>query len=167
MFRECIERNAEVIIGDSKYVFTCIEGTCESEYSLETLKEVLTSNQYSHMIIKKQNEEVRQANLSGLESCPYCTYAVIIENPDEKVFACLNPSCMKETCRKCYQENHLPLRCDEVGKIDDFRTFIENRVSEAMLRQCWKCSKRFYKTEVIKPETPSFSLEIHIKSINL
>jgi hypothetical protein len=27
------------------------------------------------------------------------------------------------------------------------RTFIENRVSEAMIRVCYKCKQRFYKLE--------------------
>ena len=39
------------------------------------------------------------AEIDGLECCPYCPYAVIVDNPDDKVFRCLNPECMKETCR--------------------------------------------------------------------
>ena len=56
---------------------------------------------------------------------------------------------MKETCRACGEPNHIPLRCDEVEKRDelDMRTFIENRVSEAMIRICYKCKQRFYKLE--------------------
>jgi TRIAD3 protein (E3 ubiquitin-protein ligase RNF216) len=150
-YRECIRRYTETIIGDSKYIFKCIDSSCQKEYNSEILKEVLSSNQYKNVIINKQNEEIKSADLHGLESCRYCTYAVIIENPDEKVFSCLNPTCMKETCRLCNEPNHLPLRCNEIEKKSesDFRTFIENKISEAMLRTCWKCSKRFYKTEVL------------------
>ncbi len=39
------------------------------------------------------------AEIDGLECCPYCPYAVIVDNPDDKIFHCLNPECMKETCR--------------------------------------------------------------------
>jgi TRIAD3 protein (E3 ubiquitin-protein ligase RNF216) len=61
----------------------------------------------------------------------------------------LNQECLKETCRACGESNHIPLRCDEVEKKDelDMRTFIENRVSEAMIRVCYRCKQRFYKLE--------------------
>jgi hypothetical protein len=39
------------------------------------------------------------AEIDGLECCPYCPYAVIVDNPNDKIFRCLNPECMKETCR--------------------------------------------------------------------
>jgi TRIAD3 protein (E3 ubiquitin-protein ligase RNF216) len=50
------------------------------------------------------------------------------------------------------------LRCDEVEKKDelDMRTFIENRVSEAIIRVCYKCKQRFYKLEGIKKEKRIF-----------
>jgi hypothetical protein len=74
---------------------------------------------------------------------------VVIDDPNLRVFRCLNQECLKETCRVCGESNHIPLRCDEVEKKDelDMRTFIENRVSEAMIRVCYKCKQRFYKLE--------------------
>lgn len=147
--RTCIKRYTETTIGDSKYKFKCINDTCETEFSLEVLHDVLDTNLFNNLIRNRQNEEIKSANLDGLESCPFCTYAVIIENPDEKIFSCLNPNCMKETCRLCHEINHLPLRCNEIEKKNEsnMRTFIENKISEAMLRTCWKCNKRFYKLE--------------------
>ena len=73
----------------------------------------------------------------------------VIDDPTERVFRCLNQECLKESCRACGEPNHIPLRCDEVEKKDelDMRTFIENRVSEAMIRTCYKCKQRFYKLE--------------------
>jgi TRIAD3 protein (E3 ubiquitin-protein ligase RNF216) len=51
----------------------------------------------------KQNQHLLLINflaeIDGLECCPYCPYAVIVDNPDDKIFRCLNPECMKETCR--------------------------------------------------------------------
>ena len=32
-----------------------------------------------------QNEQILKAKLNNLESCPHCTYAVIMENPFEKI----------------------------------------------------------------------------------
>ena len=45
----------------------------------------------------------------------------------------------------CFQEeNHLPLRCEEVEKDDEVkvRTKLENEMTEAMVRICHKCKKR-------------------------
>lgn len=41
------------------------------------------------------------------------------------------------------------MRCDEIEQKDEvhMRTWIENKVTEAMIRVCYKCGKRFYKTE--------------------
>ena len=64
-----------------------------------------------------------------------------------KLFACQNPDCGKESCRLCKEISHIPLRCEEVEKDAEVRkrTFIENKMSEAMVRRCWKCSKPFIK----------------------
>ena len=50
--------------------------------------------------------------------------------------------------RLCGELNHIPLRCEEVEKDSEtkMRIYIENKMAEAMLRTCWKCKKRFYKT---------------------
>ncbi|XP_053390019.1 E3 ubiquitin-protein ligase RNF216-like, partial [Mercenaria mercenaria] len=47
----------------------------------------------------------------------------------------------------CKEPNHIPLRCNEVEKqgATNMRTYIETKVSEAMLRICPRCKKRFYK----------------------
>ena len=49
--------------------------------------------------------------------------------------------------RLCKEESHIPLRCEEVEKQNetDMRTYIENKMTEAMVRTCYKCRRRFYK----------------------
>ena len=52
------------------------------------------------------------------------------------------------TCfRLCREDNHVPLRCEEIEKRKDtdMRTFIEKRVTEAMIRKCHRCDKHFIK----------------------
>ncbi|CAF0787945.1 unnamed protein product [Brachionus calyciflorus] len=145
----CIKKYVETNIGDSKYKFKCFGEKCDLEIPMRVIKSILEPNIYEKLMKKIQNEEIKNANLPGLEFCPHCNYAAIIENPDERVFYCQDPDCMKETCRKCNEPNHLPLRCDEIEKKHevDMRTWIENRVNESMIRVCYKCGKRFYKEE--------------------
>jgi TRIAD3 protein (E3 ubiquitin-protein ligase RNF216) len=43
--------------------------------------------------------------------------------------------------------NHVPLRCDEVIETDKARRIIEEKMTEALLRICYKCKRQFYKEE--------------------
>lgn len=147
--KDCVKRFAETTIGDGKFVFNCIDEKCKTEFEMSTLSNVLEPNMMSKVLRNIQNEEIKKAGLENLEACQHCTYAAIIENPLDKVFRCLNPECLKETCRLCKEPNHLPLRCSEIEKSDEvnMRTWIENKVTEAMIRECHQCGKRFFKVE--------------------
>ncbi|CAG2064970.1 unnamed protein product, partial [Timema podura] len=100
------------------------------------------------MLQRKQMEEVKAAGIEDLESCPFCDFATILPN-DDKVFRCLNLDCMKESCRLCKELNHVPLRCDEVEKSEEIklRTYIEDRMTQALVRTCWKCKRNFVKED--------------------
>ena len=99
MNRECIKQFVVTLIGDSKYDFKCWVTGCGLEFPMKVISQVLEPNVFSKMIRNRQNEEIRKADIPNLETCQHCMYAAIIENPAEKVFYCLNPECLKETCR--------------------------------------------------------------------
>lgn len=96
---------------------------------------VLDSVVFSRMAQRKQFEEVKDAKIKGLETCPFCDFSTI-PAADDKIFKCLNEDCMKETCRQCQHTAHIPLRCNEIEYDEDvkMRTYIENKMTEALLR---------------------------------
>lgn len=96
---------------------------------------VLKPNVFSKIAQKKQLEEIKAAGIEDLETCPFCDFATI-PAVNDKIFHCLNPDCMKESCRKCKEPSHIPYHCDELEKDDDVkrRTYIENKMTEALLR---------------------------------
>lgn len=145
--KECIRRSSEAAIGEGKTKFLCLTGTCESEFPLAVLQELLPATTFSLALCKMQEEELRLADIPDLVTCPFCSFATIMPDKDDKVFKCLNLECLRESCRLCQEPNHVPLRCNEVEKqgATNLRTFIEMKVSEAMLRICPKCKKRFFK----------------------
>lgn len=50
----------------------------------------------------KQRKEIEAAGLGGLEECPFCDYAVIIEDAEDKLLRCGNLSvCGVVSCRTC------------------------------------------------------------------
>lgn len=46
-------------------------------------------------------KEMKAANIEGFETCAFCDYSVILSN-NIKIINCLNPECLKDTCRLEY-----------------------------------------------------------------
>ncbi|CAF1668988.1 unnamed protein product, partial [Adineta ricciae] len=141
--RNCVRTHIDVCFKEGKCRFACVESSCPGEYTMRLVGELLPPKDLKRLNRRIQEENIRQAEIDGLECCPYCPYAVIVDNPDDKVFRCLNPECMKETCRLCKEPSHIPLRCDEVekGMELEMRKFIEEHVTEAMIRKCPRCTQ--------------------------
>jgi TRIAD3 protein (E3 ubiquitin-protein ligase RNF216) len=74
---------------------------CKHVFSDTELARVLTPKLLTLYHRMRQVKEVEAAGLSGLESCPFCEYKVVIENPDEKLFRCENEECGVASCRQC------------------------------------------------------------------
>ena len=146
--KECVARGASVAIGDGKTIIECL-GHCSEEIGWQELQKALAPNILSKLLQRRQAEEVGAAGMEDLVTCPFCPYQTIMENPDDRVLACRNPECGRESCRLCKEPNHVPLRCDEVEKKDEeeARKKIEEQLSEAMIRECWKCRSKYFKEE--------------------
>ena len=146
--KECVARGASVAIGDGKTIIECL-GHCSEEIGWQELQKALAPNILSKLLQRRQAEEVGAAGMEDLVTCPFCPYQTIMENPDDRVLACRNPECGRESCRLCKEPNHVPLRCDEVEKKDEeeARKKIEEQLSEAMIRECWKCHAKYFKEE--------------------
>lgn len=48
--------------------------------------------------------------------------------------------------RLCKEVNHLPLKCNEV-KSDAARLYLEEKMTEALVRKCYHCGRMFFKEE--------------------
>ena len=126
-------------------------GQCDEAFSLSVLQKALKVNTFSKWLSRIQIKEIEKADIDGLEQCPFCPFATIMDTLPEqnKLFACQNPDCGKESCRLCKEFSHIPLRCEEVEKDAEVRkrTYIEKKMTEAMIRNCWKCQKPFVKAD--------------------
>lgn len=147
---ECVQRASQVAVGEAKTSLTCL-GQCDEIFELSTLQKALKANMFSKWLKKISLAEIEKAEIDGLERCPFCEFATIMEfSPEEnKVFQCQNPECGKESCRLCKEISHIPLRCEEVEKDAEVRkrTYIENKMTEALVRKCWKCGKPYLKVD--------------------
>ncbi|XP_066255060.1 uncharacterized protein [Euwallacea similis] len=144
--RECIQKYVEVRMGDGLTNFPCCN-ECDSDFDVHVLQMVLPNNTFERLMLKIQSEEVKRANVDGLETCPFCEFASIPPQ-ESKIFKCENPDCLKESCRLCRHKSHIPKRCNEIEYDEDVkrRTFIENMMTEALARTCYMCNKKFIKS---------------------
>ncbi len=120
---------------------------CQAVFSQRVLADVVGENTMSLYHRLRQMKDLELACIDGLESCPHCPFAIVIDNPEEKLFRCINPACLKVTCRKCKRADHIPKRCEEVEeafKLDKRHT-IEEAMSAALIRRCPKCAKPYLK----------------------
>ena len=133
-------------VGDQETQVIC-PGDCEHEFGWSQLELALEPNMLSELVKRRQAKEVSGAGLENLVACPFCPYVAIMENQEDKVLVCRNPDCGRESCRLCRESNHIPQRCDEVEKTQGARREIEEQLTQAMIRECWNCHKKFFKEE--------------------
>lgn len=161
--KECIRRTANEVIGAGKVGVGCLlmDG-CKGRFPLAALADALPPAVFNGYTRRLQTKEIEEAGLEGLEKCPFCDYAVIMESDSNSILTCRNPDCGRQSCRKCKEAAHIPLRCDEVERKSerDMRTYVEDQMSDALLRQCWKCKRRFFKTEGCNHMTCSCGAEM-------
>ena len=67
------------------------EGNCDESFELSVLQNALKPNLFSKWLKKIQADELEKADIEGLESCPFCPFATIMDStPEEnKVHTCL------------------------------------------------------------------------------
>lgn len=96
-------------------------------------------------------ENLGAANLPNLERCNQCNFAIIIEaGPDQfRVFSCLK--CNAQYCRQCkrpWNDLHMGRPCTDIlSEKEEQQRLFQNRMSEAIIRRCQRCSLPFVKLD--------------------
>ena len=145
--QECVTNNVRNVLGEGKMTVFCCQPDCVQEIGCKNLSQILEPVLWSKYLEKKTELEVRSAGLDGLVNCPFCPFAAVLEDED-RVFMCRNSECGINSCRLCHRPNHIPLTCEELNqKADTARQEMEESMTNALLRQCWRCHRRFYKEE--------------------
>lgn len=95
----------------------------------------------------RMEKEVDLAGFEDLAKCPFCPYACVIENAQERLFRCMRVGCEVVSCRECKKVDHLPKSCLEVSedRIIDNRHTVEEAMTAALMRACPKCSNPYVK----------------------
>ncbi|KAL0768779.1 hypothetical protein CaCOL14_008087 [Colletotrichum acutatum] len=146
---ECARRNAETVVGLSKYEITCISTDgCDAGFAHKERAKFI-NDQLNQALDRIESEaNLRMADIDGLETCPFCPYAAEYPPVDiNKEFKCENPDCQVVSCRLCREETHIPRTCEEAAgdSAEGARRQIEEAMSSALIRKCNKCGMAFVK----------------------
>lgn len=105
-------------------------------------------------VLEKYNElqfeaVVESANLEGVTKCSKCHLIAIADPALPTLFHC--PQCDFKSCKKCGEEYHPNIRCDQVESKNetDGRTKVEEAMTNALVRTCPRplCQKKFLKND--------------------
>ncbi len=126
----------------------CCAGECTSGFKDRVLKNVLPAKTWEKYCELQHIAIVQQAGLGeDMAACSKCGFKAYV--PDtQMIFECPVKDCLFISCKKCGKEPHIPLRCEEIvqkKRQDEGRLKIEEALSEAKMRSCPKCKKKFVK----------------------
>lgn len=146
----CCRRTVETEVGEMRYKVTCMsmDPICTAGFSREQKKLFLSEHTFQLLERLEQQASIREAEIEGLESCPFCNYAAVMPPlAENKEFTCANPECEKVSCRVCKAETHIPKSCEEQKKESGLskRRIVEEAKSAALIRKCNKCQTPFIK----------------------
>lgn len=78
--RNCIRNYIEnSFYQQGQCIFTCLNPSCQSEYSTVVMGQLLSPTVFSRLLIKIQQEELRRANIPNFEQCKFCTFGTSTE----------------------------------------------------------------------------------------
>ncbi|KAG0212190.1 hypothetical protein BGX28_006736 [Mortierella sp. GBA30] len=149
----CSKQAAEVEIGYKRTVLKCMSAGCTSAFTDSEAVKFLPGPVFKGLLRARQQQELKMAGLDSLVECPFCPYAAVMENEQDKEFRCQAKRCRKVSCRQCKQLTHIPLSCAEFRKEQEKNSVltaqhrVEEEMSQALIRECPKCKARFFKTE--------------------
>ncbi|KAL8871596.1 MAG: hypothetical protein Q9174_002608 [Haloplaca sp. 1 TL-2023] len=148
---DCATQNADTQIGLSRYTLSCMdESGCQATFSRGERARFLDVKKIDKLERIQQQTELREANLSNLETCPWCDFAAICPPIQvDREFRCGNEDCEKTSCRKCRLITHIPLSCEEFKKENGLseRHAIEEARTQALIRKCQQCKQSVVKND--------------------
>ncbi|KAJ3495887.1 hypothetical protein NMY22_g19881 [Coprinellus aureogranulatus] len=151
--RSCLRQYAATELGSQNCVLKCMHTSgCTATFQEPELRRLLPSSLFSLYSRLKQQKELKEAGIEGLEECPFCDWACVIEVSVEvdRLFRCGNEDeCGVVSCRMCRKREHVPKTCKEAEEDKHLggRVAIEEAMTRALMRRCPKCAKEFIKSD--------------------
>lgn len=148
---DCIKRYVEEsAFSSGQTTVHCLDQSgCKANFPISQLERAIPGPKLAKIFARLADLDIKKSGLENVHACPFCDFQMEIANPDEKLFKCLNPECLRESCLLCKEPNHIPQRCEEVEKQDvtSYRKKVEEAMTASLVRTCPKCKAKFYKAD--------------------
>ena len=151
--KECLHGYAKEIIFGSAMAsakLSCMGEDCDQPFPYSQLEKCLTKDEIDKYQSRLQEDCLAKVDIPNFYQCEFCEFGAIIPE-GQKVFACVNPKCLKEWCIECKEDwkDHFGKKCNEVEKKSqtNLRLSYEERMTMAKVRKCAKCSLTFTKLD--------------------
>jgi len=107
--KTCISQYASTQLGSHSASLLCMHPSdCKQPFPESELRRALDTKLMELYERVKQQKEIEDAELEGLEECPFCEWKCVIEasREEEKLFRCGNEEggCGVVSCRMCKKE---------------------------------------------------------------
>ncbi|KAF6759022.1 hypothetical protein DFP72DRAFT_807320 [Ephemerocybe angulata] len=152
--KSCIQQYIATQLGDQRTDISCMYSSddgCQLAFSPSILRACLTEDLLLLYERLSQQKDLQEAQIEGLEDCPFCDFACVMDIPllEVPTFSCQNTEkCGRTSCRVCRTEAHPGRPCDNPqNKVRETRLDIEEAMTRALLRHCPKCSFSFIKSD--------------------
>ena len=148
---DCLRKYAEEqLFGLQRPTLLCMNvgDNCSGTFRQTELERSLSKRALLKWNEASFQQAMEAAGLTNIAKCPKCEFQA--ELPEtEMVFHCPAQGCGFESCRKCGEEAHVPLKCSEVEKKREMegRNNVEEAMTAALKRECPTCKKSFFKSE--------------------
>lgn len=137
----CVNAAAAIAVGENRAAVPCL-GACREEMDMRQMEKLVEAATIARLQQRRQEMEVAGAGLEGLVTCPFCLYSVVMEGDRGRELVCGNPGCGRNSCRACGEASHRPLACHQVEGTEAARKEVEEQLTLAMIRRCWKCGNK-------------------------
>ncbi|KAF6751281.1 hypothetical protein DFP72DRAFT_495742 [Ephemerocybe angulata] len=150
----CIQGHAGTQLGQQKPDIRCMytgDAECQLTFTLDTLKMCLPPPLIALYQRLMQQKDLKEANLEGLEECPFCSFACIMEMSLQELptFTCQDlERCGVVSCRICRAKDHSGRPCASIAdEGSGGRLAIEEAMTRALMRTCPSCQSPFVKED--------------------
>ncbi|KAH0800733.1 IBR domain containing protein [Histomonas meleagridis] len=140
---KCIRKQIETSISEGRTEVPCLHyGGCNEKVPMSELERSVPKELLQQLSQAETLNAILSADIKGTVKCYKCGYIAIVENYN--YMEC--PSCKAKTCALCQSEYHKGMTCEQFKNLDKNKV-LEEKMSEAVIRECPKCKTQFVKEE--------------------
>ncbi|KAJ7530519.1 hypothetical protein O6H91_14G007100 [Diphasiastrum complanatum] len=149
---DCVRRRLEEsIFGTSQASarVQCMDTDgCEESFPWTELQRCIPQDVLSKYEQRQAEDAISRAKLEGLVYCPFCQFPCEVDR-DIFILKCPSHLCRKDSCIRCKEPSHWPLKCEEVVKDSEtsLRKSVEEEMTKALLRECSTCKASLVKVD--------------------